>query len=445
MNAKWTVSAVVVMVMLVAASWVHAADAPADTSKTDAAEKLFKEGRAKLFTGDYAGAMVLLRQAAALDATKTSYRLHLARACRYAGRTDEARTLLEGILKTDPEHVEAGQMLAGLYADAKRWQDVVGVLEPLLRYRHDYTTYHLLAEAEYHLDRPKQARKHFEEAIKQNPKSGEDHVQLGNLYLAGSFFALAAERYESALALGIDDPVLRYKLASAYFNLRNTFGKIETVTVRAGKVDTISAEWYLIETVPGETDVFRAAPRNSAVYQVTKVLASGVKDRPDVHLLRANIFLAAGRYKRAYAMFGEIEKTIPEPDRPLFYYYYAQAALGVGKYDEYLEHLDQAIALDEKTYGSMRTDAFVKVAEQYNQQGNAVKYIEYLSKAVTLKPESASLHLKLGHAWADAREHARAARQWRMVLDLEPDHPQRLELMNLIRDAERRAAGPAKT
>ena len=33
-----------------------------------------------------------------------------------------------------------------------------------------------------------------------------------------TFFALAAESYQSALRLGLDSPVLRYKLGSAYFN-----------------------------------------------------------------------------------------------------------------------------------------------------------------------------------------------------------------------------------
>ena len=441
MKTKWGLAA---LVLVCATTSVWAAETPAEKPKPNPAEKLFKEGRDKLFMGDYAGAIVLLQRAAALDATKTSTRLYLARAYRYAGKPDEARKLLEAILKTDAEHVEAGQLLAELYAQEKQWKDVVRILEPLLRYRHDYTTYHLLAEAEYNLDQPRKARKYFEEAVKQNPKSANDHYQLGNIYLAGDFFALAAERYASALTLGMESPVLRYKLASAYFNLRNYFGNISVVTVKAGKPGTISEGWYLIEPVPGRTDTFRAAPRKSAIYQVSKVIESGVKDRPDIHFLRANIFLAARRYAKAHAMFRDIEKTIPKADKALFYYYYAEAAFGVGKYDAYLEHLDQAIALDEKTYAAMRVDAYVKVAEQFNQAGKLKSYIEYLAKAVAQKPESAALHLKLGDAYEQAKDHTRAAAQWRMVLDLEPDHPKRMELMNLIQDAQRRAAELAK-
>ena len=46
--------------------------------------------------------------------------------------------------------------------------------------------------------------------------------------------------------------------------------------------------------------------------------------------------------------------------------------------------------------------------------------------------QTASLHLKLGDAHNEARQYDKAVEQWRMVLDLEPDHPKRIELLNLI-------------
>ncbi len=60
------------------------------------------------------------------------------------------------------------------------------------------------------------------------------------------------------------------------------------------------------------------------------------------------------------------------------------------------------------------------------------RYIEFLVKAVAESPQTASLHLKLGNAYEEAQKFDRAVAQWRMVLDLEPDHPQRMKLLNLI-------------
>ena len=101
----------------------------------------------------------LSNKAVAADKTKTSYRLALARAYRYAGKDEQAIANLEEILKTAPDHVEAGQMLGELYTTAKRWKDVVRVLDPLLKYRHDYPTYHMLAEAQNNLGDRDKARK----------------------------------------------------------------------------------------------------------------------------------------------------------------------------------------------------------------------------------------------------------------------------------------------
>ena len=406
------------------------------------ADKLFQDGRKALLTGEYAKAIDLLTKAVATDKTRTSYRLHLARAYGYAGKAAEAEEQLKQILKTTPDHVEAGQLLTQIYAKRKKWNDVVKVLEPLLKYRHDYTTYHLLAEAEYNLDHQEKARKYFEEAIKLNAKSAGDHYQLGNIYLAGNFFALAAESYQRALALGLDSPVLRYKLGSAYFNLRNYFGRVSVVTVKTGKAGTISGNWYLIEPEPGKKDTFRAAPSNSAIYQIARATADGIEDRPDIKFLKANIYLNARRYRQAYGMFAKIKDTIPKEDKALLYYYYSQSAFGVGKYDEYLRLLGEAIKLDKAAYESTRVEAYLKVAQQYNQAGQLDKYIKYLEMAMRESPQTASLHLKLGDAYEEIRQYAKAIVQWQLVLDLEPDHPRRMRLLNVI--GKYRAAAEAK-
>jgi len=409
------------------------ADAPTPAAdETPRAEALFAKGRDALFRGRYDEAITLLDQAVTADPTKTGYRLHLARAYRYAGNNNEAAKHLEEILKTAPDHVEAGQAVGEIYTVDKKWKDVVRVLEPLLKYRHDYPTYHMLAQAYYYLDEHGKARNSYEEAIKLNPASASDHYALGNIYLSGNFFALAADSYQSALRLGLDSPVLRYKLGSAYFNLRNYFGRIAEQTIKSGRAGEISGRWYLIEPVPGSTDVFRCAPEASAVYQIGKALADGIEDRPDIHVLRATIYLNARRFTEAYRMFGEIGASVPEEDKALFHYYYAEAAFGTGQFDRYLELLRAAIKLDPEAYQATLVDAYLQVADQHNQAGELKKYIEFLELAVGESPQAASLHLKLGDAYEEARERDKATAQWRMVLDLEPDHPQRMKLLNLI-------------
>jgi tetratricopeptide (TPR) repeat protein len=134
--------------------------------------------------------------------------------------------------------------------------------------------------------------------------------------------------------------------------------------VKGGRPGTISEDWYLIEPVPGKKDLFHAAPKDSAVYQVAKAVAEGIEDTPDIQFLTANIYLNARRYDKANEMFRNLEETIPEEDKALFYYYYAQSTFGVNQYDEYLKLLGKAIELDKTTYESALVDAYIKVADR---------------------------------------------------------------------------------
>jgi cytochrome c-type biogenesis protein CcmH/NrfG len=94
--------------------------------------------------------------------------------------------------------------------------------------------------------------------------------------------------------------------------------------------------------------------------------------------------------------------------------------------------LQEAIKLDSVAYQATLVDAYLKVAEQFNQAGDLEKHIEYLNKAVGQSPQTASLHLLLGSAYEEAQKYDQAVTQWKMVLDLEPEHPRRTELTNLI-------------
>lgn len=423
------------------------ADTPADppAEKTPAApdsdeqpadaDQLFQDGRKALFQGKYDDAIKHLRAAVAADpsGTKTVYRLHLARAYRYSNQPKESETLLREILTRSPDHVEAGQLLAEILYSQDRWEDIAKLLKPLLKFRHDYPTYHMLAEAMFNLDQYEDARKYYKEAIRLNSSSAPDHYQLANIYLADNRFALAADGYETALRLGLDSSVLHYKLASAYFNLRNYFGRVAVVTVASGQPGKINKDWYLIERVPGEKDVFRAAPRRSAIFQISAAINGGMEDRVDIQMLLANIYLNARRYQQAYGMYESLGEKVPKEEQALYRYFFAQSALGVGKLDEYLQHLKEAVRLDGDAYASALVDAYITVADKNNQAGKLDKYIEYLVLAVEQTPQTASLHLKLAAAFEESRQFDKAVQQWRMVLDLEPDHPKRTELINLIK------------
>jgi len=403
-------------------------------------QKEYEAGRNLFFLGEYDKAIEQFEAAVKADATKTIYRLYLAKALTNVGRTDEAEPLFADMLKENPDHVEAGMALAAIYAAKSKWQDVISVLVPLLEYKHDYTVYHMLATAYYNRGEMKRARMHYEKAIEQNPNAPDDHYQLGNIYLGENRYAVAAEQYEKSMELGIDSAILHYKLGTAYSNLRNYLGNISEMVIKDGEPWKTKDGVYIIDPVPGKENTFYVSPSKSAVYQVQRAIEMGI-DELDIYFLRANIFLGAGRYDKAYGLYKELEPKFMDPENPakipdtekaLFCHQYAEAAFGMGLYDDFLNYTNESIKLEPDTYKPALVDAYLRVANRKNQAGDQQGYIDYLKLVVNEKPGVASYHLLLANAYRDAKKFPDAVTQWKLVLELEPDRPDRIDILNLI-------------
>jgi tetratricopeptide (TPR) repeat protein len=406
-----------------------------DEATAKKAEEQFEAGRNAFFQGDYGGAVEKLKSAVNSNPEKIGYKLLLAKAYRYSDKTEQAVTVLEQILKTNAEHVEAGIELSELLDPQKQPDRVIAVLLPLLKFKHDYPVYHLLAEASFQKEKFDDARKYYEEAIKLNNKNSGDHYQLGRIYLNQKRFAKAATAYEMAGALGHDSGVYHFQLASIYFNLHNYLGTVSTAEVRGGEVGEIKENYFLIDRLPGTKDTFFVAGPRSAIFQAVKARQMGIKDF-QLRFLEANAWYSARRYAKADPIYKELEPDVKPADAGLFWYYWATTALGLDEYDNYLARLEKAIAAEPATYKSTLADAYVTVANRHHQQGAGEKYIEFLRKAVSISPLSPRLHLLLGDAYWLDNQREKALEQYKLVLELEQDHPQRVRLLNRIRGQE---------
>jgi len=397
-----------------------------------AAEVLFEEGRKLFFQGNYKQAVVQLTSAAQKNPTKNVYRLLLAKAHRQAGQSEEAIRDLELVLQSQPDHVEAGVTLAELITPEKQPQRVIDVLTPLLKYRHDYPLYRLLAEAHYQREQFDKSRDYYEAAIKLNPQNPQDYYQVGNIYLTQKRFAKAATAYETASNLGLDTGVFHFKLASVYYNLRNYLGQVQSAEIVGGKKGQIKSAWYLLEPIPGQQDKFYACTPKSAIYQVARAQELGIK-LFEIRFLEANIWQSARRFAQADRLYASLEKEVQPADAGLFWFYWAQTALGREDYPNYLARLEKAIVAEPEVYRPLQSDALVTVAIRYQQQGDTTQYLDYLRKAVSVNPLSARLHLTLGDAFWSVNQRPAALEQYELVLELEPDHSDRVRMLNRIR------------
>jgi tetratricopeptide (TPR) repeat protein len=398
------------------------------------AEQLFQEGRKLFFQGKHLESIAKLKKAAETNRSRTGYKLLLAKAHRAVKQDAAATAVLEEIIKANADHVEAGVQLAELLDPTKKPERVIAIVEPLLRLKHTYDLYHLLAEAYYHQEDFNSARKNFEAAVKLNPRNRTDHYQLGNIYLSQKRFARAARSYQTARELGFSSGVFHFKLASVYFNLHNYLGRISTATILGGKAGEVSGDLYLIDSVPGKTDTFHVAGPRSAVYHVAMARELGI-DVFEIQFLEANVWLSAHYFDKADAIYGSLKEKVAKEDSALFWSQWAQTALGQDDFDNYIGRLKKAIEIAPEIYKATLSDALTNVAKRYQQRGDNKNHIAFLKQAVDENPLSARLHVTLGDSYWSLNDRDNAMAQYKLVLELEPGFADKVRLQNRIRGA----------
>jgi tetratricopeptide (TPR) repeat protein len=413
------------------------------------AKQFFQDGRKLFFQSKHNDAIAKFKRAIETNPAKTSYKLLLAKSYQAVQQDAQAIEVFEEIIKANPDHVDAGIELAELLSPQKEPERVIAILEPLLKFKHSYSMYHMLGEAYYRNEDLKKARQYYEEAIKLNARNRTDHYQLGNIYLAQKRFAKSGQAYETAGSLGYSTGAFHFKLASVYFNLRNYLGKATTAQVVGGKAGQISNDLYLIDPVLGKKDTFYVTSPRSAVFQIAKAQKLGI-DIFDIQFLEANVWLTAHHYAKADVIYKSLVEKVSKEDAGLLWSLWSQTALGLDDYDNYLARLQKAIDAQPGVYRATMSDALVTVARRYQQTGKHDRFIEYLGLAVESNPLSAGLHLALGDAYWSSNNRKKAIQHYKLVLELEPESSVRVRLLNRIRGLADNAPGttssnPVKT
>ena len=358
-------------------------------------------------------------------------------------RPDEAEQVLEEIVKRRPQHRAAAVALARRHFDRQAYAQVVEVLEPLRGGARDYEVGHLLGTALFYEGKLEKSRRALTEAVARDGTHAQDHYLLASIAAKQGRFALAVEAYERANLLGRNDALLHLNLANAYFKLGNYLGDVRQQAVEDGEPGTITEDGYLIEPVPGSGGVFRISPPRSAVFHARKALDLGLA-RPELHLLWGDLWLEGRCYARAVAAYQAIDARVPPPRRGAFCHNYARALWGTGDAEGYVARMREAAQIDSATYAPLLGRAYLRVAESYSQEGKLSAHIDYLRLAVQHIPTSSDLRYRLGNAlWEDGR-HQEAVLQWRITLELQPDHPDRARLLDIIRLTRARSENPTR-
>lgn len=384
-----------------------------------------------LADGDYVRAEGLLRTLVASDTQNTGYLLDLASTQRQLNKIDQALETIARLLKIDSHNLPGTILLARISADSNDWDTVVMLLDPLATPEASYDISHLLAEAYRRLEQSVEAAWYYEQAIRLNPLVLGDYLELAKLHLQRDLPALAVRALESALARFRDDAQTHYLLAKAYHRAGRPVGKIEIRDLDQAIPGNIRGNWYVLEVDRDRLNRYQVCPANSAIYHLHKALALGC-DEPDIHLLNADIWFNANDYVRAREIYEMIEGAVPEALLPDYHYRFGTTLFWLDDLAGFQEHAEAASKLDPQRYRPKLLEAHTMLADRYCLRGDLDQYIRHLELAIEAAPRSAELRYKLGNALNEAERRGEAAAHWQVVLQLEPFHPDRERLLELL-------------
>lgn len=381
--------------------------------------------------GDYARAEGLLHTLVAGDPKNTDFLMDLARTQRQLDKVDQALETIARLLKIDPHNLPGTILLARISADGNDWDTVVMLLDPLATPEASYDISQLLAEAYRRLEQPVEAAWYYEQAIRSNPVVLADYWELAKLHLQRDLPALAVRTLEAALTRFRDDAQTHYLLAKAYHLAGRPLGKIEIRDLDQAIPGNIQGKWYVLEVDGDRPAHCQVCPANSAIYHLHKALVLGC-DEPDIHLLNADIWFNANDYVRAREIYEMIEDAVPKALLPDYHYRFGKTLFWLDDLAGFQNHVEAASKLDPQRYKPKLLEAHTMLADRYCLRGNLEQYIRHLELAIEAAPRSAGLRYKLGNALHEAERRGEAAAHWQVVLQLEPFHPDRERLLELL-------------
>ncbi len=291
----------------------------------------------------------------------------------------------------------------------------------------------MLAQAYARTDQRGEARRVYQ-ALAESPSAvPSDHFELGVLYARDQRWGLAIESLERAESQGLSGVRLHEELALAHAAIGNHRGTPLLRRVVDAAPGQLCDEGYVWKAAAPPQEGYLICPKASAIYHVVRARQLGA-DSPQLERIRADIFSESGDLAVALAIYRSIEPRIPGDQQAEFCARFAELLLACGDVDGYVQKLREAARRDRHRYGPTLAAAYGRAAAERSMAGDLDGYIRNLKLAIESSPGSAELHYRLGNALWEAGQLAEAAGQWLTVIELDPQHPDRERLLELVRE-----------
>jgi tetratricopeptide (TPR) repeat protein len=399
-------------VVLASAKQYRAAQLELETAnalKPETLEILYNLGQAYFRTGEYSKAELVLNRALKLkpDSPETLYlmaqvyadqakpvdaldllvRAHklapenadiiflLARVSMSQNYFEDAIPLLESGLKIAPKRTDLHAALGQSYFMSGKTEKSIDEFNKLIELDPSARSYAFMGLSYRHLGRFDEARKYFQEGLKQDPRNASCLFNLGFIEERQGNHARAEQLFQEALRLNPNFSEALLELA----NLRITSKKFEEAAELLRRYVRVSrqpaAGYYKLAMVERSLHQTEAAQRDLGVFQtLSKDVSPG--PYPYQHLFdyldnRSGLAPQARTEQDLSQLLEQVQK---HPDQPQDLYLLAETYLKLGKREEAQKAIAQ---LDELSAGDYRTQTGVGVLlARYHLYDDAIKHFQ---------------------------------------------------------------------
>ena len=208
-----------------------------------------------------------------LDPTDTESGLWLARLYRLQNDPGKAETVLQGILKDDPENEPALEQLTQLLLDEGKSSEAVGLLEGITAKAPTATLLDLLGDAYTQTKDYAKAEAAYRKAVDLDPSEVSHYRGLGQSLVSEEKYPEALKVYEKLIDLMPDDPDNYLRVAQIYREL-NEYDKAEENLLKAKQYSPGS-----LEILYNEAMLYEAEGRFDDAIKVLSQAVTDVKEQ----------------------------------------------------------------------------------------------------------------------------------------------------------------------
>lgn len=383
--------------------------------------------------GDTNGVESTLRTLLTTNPSDGIYLRMLAEVLNQQDRSDDATTLYEDALASDPQNVELQVALASLYREAGRTDEASALMAAVMD-AEGATVPELLSRATSLLgsapvDSPsgKAAITMLQQVIEQDATNSEAILLLGDLYFRSGAYAEAADFLEKAVQQNPKEPQLWFQAAASYLQSSNPKDAAR-----------VAEEGLLL--FPGQLPLLRVSAyglmesyqNRQAIARFDEALEVLTEETPDDREQRSSYLAAMGLlYSRikdtpasdsTYALAIEAD---PNNSFALNNYAYSLSQRG-SDLETALKHAKQAVDLNPESASFLDTLGWVYF--QMEQYEDAQIWIQ---KSIDTGSASATVYEHMGDVQEKLGQPDEARRYWSQALEKNPESTSLLEKLQL--------------